>query len=145
MRLNESTLFRALVIIVGLAIVFVGINAGFGGIRTLGWQVSPDFFSVTNETNFSIQDSHARFLGGLFGTLGLFMVFATLRLQDFHRELRVVFVLTFFGGLARFTAPDLQVLLNSGVAVSLAIEIILMPILFFWLPRVLHKLQAQVA
>lgn len=144
MRLNEATVLRVILVIVGLFVVFVGINVGFGGIRTLGWQVSPDFVSVTNEADYLVQDNHVRFLGGLFGAAGLFLILGATNLKRYQAELRLVFALIFVGGLARFTSLQPNVLLGANVVTSLAAEIILMPILFFWTPRVLIRHQEPI-
>jgi Domain of unknown function (DUF4345) len=141
MRLNESVVLRVILVLVGALIVFVGINTGFGGIQTLGWQVSPGFVSVANEAVYLVQDNHARFLGGLFGAVGLFMLLGATNLRRYQAELRLAFVLIFLGGLARFTSMQPNVLFGANVVTSLVVEVILMPILFFWIPRVLKNRQ----
>ena len=141
MRLNQAVILRVILVIVGALIVFVGINTGFGGIQTLGWQVTPGFVSVTNETTFLVQDNHTRFLGGLFGAVGLFMILASTDLHYYQTALRLVFALIFLGGLARFSSMQLNVIFGPNIMLSLIIELILMPVLFFWLPRVLKVYQ----
>lgn len=140
MQFNQSTIFRIILVIVGAFIVYVGINVGFGGIPTLGWQVSPDFVTVTNAADFAVQDSHVRFLGGLFGAVGLFFLLGATDIRRYHAELRLAFALIFVGGLTRFTAFQPDVIFGAKVVMSLAAELILMPILFFWLPRVLRSI-----
>lgn len=138
MGLNQQTIFRIILVIVGAFIVFVGVNVGFGGIPTLGWQIAPDFVSVTNESDYLVQDSHVRFLGGVFGAMGLFMLLGATNLERYQAGLRLVFV----GGFTRFTEFQPDVRFGSGVVTSLAAELILMPVLYFWLPRVVstnHK------
>lgn len=137
--MNQSGILRGILVIVGAFIVYVGINVGFGGILTLGWQVPSTFVSVTNPADFAIQDSHVRFLGGFFGAAGLFMLLAATNLRRYQAELRLVFVLMFIGGLARLSALQPATLLDSKIITSFAAEVILMPILFFWLPRVLSS------
>lgn len=138
MQFSQSTVFRVILVIVGGFIVYVGINVGFGGIPTLGWQVSPDFVTVTNAADYAVQDSHVRFLGGLFGATGLFLLLGATDIKRYQAELRLAFALIFVGGLTRFTALQPDVLFGAKVVMSLAAELLLMPILFFWLPRVLQ-------
>jgi Domain of unknown function (DUF4345) len=137
--LNQSGILRGILVIVGAFIVYVGINVGFGGIPTLGWQVPADFVSVANPAEFAVQDNHVRFLGGFFGAAGLFMLLAATNLRRYQAELRLVFVLMFIGGLARLSALQPAILLDSKIITSFAAEVILMPILFFWLPRALRS------
>jgi hypothetical protein len=144
MRLNEAAVIRVILVIVGAFIVFVGINTGFGGIQTLGWQIPPGFASITNEAVYLVQDNHTRFLAGLFGAVGLFMLLGATNLQRYQAELRLVFVIIFLGGLARFTSLQLNVIFGANVVISLVAEVILMPILFFWLPRVLNYHQEPI-
>ncbi|MBL4667207.1 MAG: DUF4345 family protein [Sneathiella sp.] len=65
---------KVVLLLIGAAIVMLGLNVGLGGIRTLGWQISPDFLTITNADIFHTQDSHIRFMGGVwFGIGGLFL------------------------------------------------------------------------
>ena len=68
--MNNVIVLRVVVALVGAAIVFLGLNIGLGGMRTLGWQMSPDFISITNEAAFRVQDSHIRFIGGVWFGVG---------------------------------------------------------------------------
>jgi hypothetical protein len=90
---------------------------------------------VTLEGRYLVQDSHVRFLGGLFGAIGLFFLLAATNLQKHQSALKIVFVLIFIGGLARFSSPG--VVFSPDVVGSLAIEILLMPILYMWASRVI--------
>lgn len=136
MAFNQLNIFRVIVFIVGAFIIFVGINVGFGGIQTLGWQVPSDFVTVTNEMNYRIQDNHVRFLGGFFGTVGIFMIVALRDLHHYQTALRLIFVLMFIGGIIRLTAPQPTIVFDMGIITSFIAEVVLMPILFFWLPRI---------
>ena len=134
--MNRSLiLFRILLVIIGSFIIYVGINVGFGGIPTLGFQVNSDFLTVTNEADFRIQDNHVRFLGGLFGTLGAFMVFAATHPTKYQQALRLTFVMMFIGGITRLAAPEPQVAISPAILTSFITEVVVMPIMFFWLPR----------
>lgn len=139
MLLNQTLVFKIILVIVGGFIVFVGINVGFGGIQTLGWQVSPDFVSIADAASFKVQDSHVRFLGGLFGAMGVLILLASRNLAKYQAELRLIFIVMFVGGLARLSALQPEVLISSNIISSFLAEVLLMPILFFWLPRVIQK------
>lgn len=130
----SSNALRVVMVIVGVLIIYVGINVAFGGIRTLGLQGTTEFLEVTEEGRYLIQDSHVRFLGGVFSAIGLFFLLAATNLGKYQSALKVVFVLIFIGGLTRFSNPG--VVFNPNVVGSLAIEIVLMPILFLWVSRV---------
>lgn len=145
MSLNQTTIFKAILVILGGFFIFVGINVGFGGIQTLGWQISPDFVTIVNNDNYQIQDSHIRFLGGLFGAVGIFMLIATTNLKQYQTALRLVLVVTFIGGLARLTASQPSVILDTKVITSFLGEVVLTPILFFWLPRILPQEEQQLS
>jgi hypothetical protein len=138
-KINQLMFMRLVVVIVGAFIVYVGINVGFGGIPTLGWQVLADYVSINNPAEFAVQDSHVRFLGGFFGAAGLFMLFAATNLRRYQAELRLVFALMFIGGLLRLTALEPAVVFGPKVITSFAAEVILMPVLFWWLPRALRS------
>jgi Domain of unknown function (DUF4345) len=141
MKFNEALprLFRLILVIVGLVTILVGINVGFGGIQTLGWQIAPDFLTVTNEAAYRVQDNHVRFLGGVFGAAGLMMLLGATNLNRFQKELRLVFILTFVGGLARFSSLAPNIIFGTNILTSSLTELLLMPVLFFWLPRILEQ------
>ena len=44
--MNKIKLLNLVVVIVGAAIIFLGLNIGLGGIQTLGWQATRDFISI---------------------------------------------------------------------------------------------------
>ena len=69
----SSKVFRTLLIVLGALNIFIGINIGFGGILTLGWQGQTKFLEVTNEYGYLMQDSHIRYFGGLYVGVGLFL------------------------------------------------------------------------
>lgn len=66
MSKNISLLgLRVVLVLAGVVVCITGINLAFGGIRTLGWQGAFDFIQVIDERRFLAQDSHIRFLGGV--------------------------------------------------------------------------------
>ena len=135
MALSEAA-FRTVVLAVGLVIVWTGINVGLGGIATLGLQGSNDFIAVTNPPAFAAQDSHVRFLGGLWLGVGLVFAAAAWRLRALKPALQVLLVLIVMGGLARFSALRPDVLFGPQIVGSFLAEIALMPLLLLWSTRV---------
>src|SRR5688572_3790520 len=134
----SSKALRVVLVIIGGFFVFVGINVGFGGIQTLGLQGSSQFLTVTQQGRYLVQDNHVRFLGGVFGALGLFLILGATNLKKYQAGLKLAFVLTFIGGLARFTSLRPDVVFGPDVIISALGELMLMPILYFWLSRVMR-------
>ena len=134
MALSE-TAFRTVVLAVGLVIVWTGINVGLGGITTLGLQGSSDFIAITNPEAFAAQDSHVRFLGGLWLGVGLVFALAAFRLRALKPALQVLLALIVVGGLARFSALRPDVLFEPQIVGSFLAEIALMPLLLLWSTR----------
>lgn len=126
---------RVVLVLAGASILLTGINVAFGGIRTLGWQGERMFFDVTNQTAFLAQDSHVRFLGGLWLGVGLFFIVAATDLARHRGTLSILLALVFLGGLARLTQMHLETTLGPNVLGSFLAELVGMPILFFWLSK----------
>lgn len=135
----SSKIFRAIIIVLGLLNIFIGINVGFGGIATLGLQGQTEFFEVTNENIFLMRDSHIRFLGGLYGGIGLFLILAATNLNKYQTALRLIFAVIFVGGLARFTMMRFDVIFGQDILTSVLVELILMPVLYVWSSRILKS------
>lgn len=129
----STTLLRSLIAVIGIAIAFLGLDVVFGGIRTLGWMGPTDFVQVVNPADFAVQDNHVRFLGGVFCGIGLLFVLGALAFSRMKSALMVLCALVFVGGLSRFTSPDLGTLFNMAVLPSLLAELILFPIVGFWI------------
>ena len=130
---------RAVLVLAGLFTTFTGINIAFGGIATLGWQGVDSFFAITNEHDFLVQDSHVRFLGGVWIGVGLLLSLSPIHLQRCRAALTLVFGLIFLGGLARLGQMNFAVTFGPDVAGSLAAEVIGMPVLYLWLRRALRE------
>jgi len=126
---------RVVLVLAGASILLTGINVAFGGIRTLGWQGERMFFDVTNQTAFLAQDSHVRFLGGLWLGVGLFFILASTDLAKHRAALSIVLALVFLGGLARLTQVNLETTLGPNIVGSFIAELVGMPILYFWLAK----------
>lgn len=128
-------LLRLVLALVGLAILTLGMDVVFGGIRTLGWMGPTDFVEVTNQIDFSVQDNHVRFLGGVFTASGLVFLSGALLFHTLRRTLIVLCGAVFLAGLSRFTTPEFATVLNPGVLPSLLLELIFFPALAVWIYR----------
>lgn len=131
----QTTALRLVLVLAGLFTVFVGINVSFGGILTLGWMGQTKFLDITDVTQYLVQDSHVRFFGGMYGSAGILLLVAATNLRQFASAAKVVFVLFFMGGLARFSMQRPDVVFGPAIVGSLAAELILMPLLYWWVTR----------
>jgi hypothetical protein len=128
-------LFRVFLGLGGLFIVFTGLDFSLGGMATMGWQVAGELFTVTNPEAFPAQDNHVRFIGGVWLAIGLLMLLGAAKPGPMRPVLFACFFAIFVGGLARLTAADPDLLFGPEIAGSLALELIGMPIVAFWLSR----------
>ena len=135
----SETAFRAVLFVVGLVIVWTGINVGLGGIATLGLQGPTDFMAITDPSAFAAQDSHVRFLGGLWLGVGLLLAVAAWRLRALKPAVQVVLALIVVGGLARFSALRPDVLFGPQIVGSFLAEVALMPLLLLWSTKVARR------
>ncbi len=133
------TAFRVVLVIAGAFVVFLGLNVALGGMPTMKWLGERDFFAVTDEAQYRLIDNHIRFFGGLFAASGLFLILAASDPVGYRQGLLLVFAAIFAGGLARFSAPDVSVVFEAEIVNSLAAELILMPVLAFWLSRLRRR------
>ena len=124
---------RATLALVGLAIALLGLDVAFGGIRTLGWMGPTDFIDVLEPADFAVQNSHVKFLGGLFVALGLGLIFGAVRYAEMRTAMLVICSAVFVGGLARLTGSEVGVVMNGAVLPSFLAEIVLFPALAFWI------------
>lgn len=131
----KALALRAVLVLAGGLIALTGINVGLGGIETLGLQGAHDFFAVTDKAMFQAQDSHVRFLGGLWLGVALVFVAAAVRLKVFRVSLLACIGLIVVGGLARFSVLDPAVVFGPAVVGSLAAELVVMPLLAVWVWR----------
>lgn len=126
---------RVVLVLAGAFIVFTGLNVALGGIPTLGWQGQSSFLQVTDSTAFAVQDSHVRFLGGLWTAMGLMFIAAARSPSSFRPALYFAYAAIFLGGLARLSQMDFDTLFGPDIVGSLAAELIGMPLLFLWTRR----------
>ena len=127
---------RVVLVIAGAFIVYTGIDMAFGGMRTLGWQVRGSFFEVTDSHTFLLQDSHFRFLSGVWLALGLLLVLGATNVSRYQHLLKLAFFLIFAGGLARTTQLQPDILFDPAIMGSFIAEILGMPILYGWVSTV---------
>jgi uncharacterized protein DUF4345 len=138
----SSIALRVVLVLAGLIIVFTGLNTALGGMLTLGWQGQTVFFQVTDQHAYLVQDSHIRFLGGLWLGIGLFFLVASTNVRKFRSALFLAFALIFLGGLARFTQMRPEITFGPEIVGSLIAELVgmpLLPLLYFWVARSLNK------
>jgi hypothetical protein len=135
----SSKVFSTLLIGLGALNIFIGLNVGFGGILTLGWQGQTKFLEVANEYGYLMQDSHIRYFGGLYVGVGLFLLLASTNLGKYQTALNLVFALIFMGGLARFTMMRPDIIFGRDIIGSLLAELVLMPILYIWLSKIVKS------
>jgi hypothetical protein len=126
---------RAVLALIGIAIVFLGLNIGLGGIQTLGWQGSGDFLTVTDEALYDVRDNHIRFIGGVWLAVGLVLLAGAVALTRLRVVLLAIVGMIFVGGLTRLSAGDMGLLASGAVAPSLFLELIGFPLLGLWIAR----------
>lgn len=126
---------RVVLTLAGLFIVFTGLNVALGGIPTLGWQGQTPFLEVTDRAAYLVQDSHVRFLGGLWTAIGVLFIAAARAPSAYKTMLFFAYAAIFLGGLARLSRLDFDTLFGPDIIGSLAAELIGMPLLFIWTRR----------
>lgn len=135
MKSTSNIALRTVLILAGAFTAFTGFNIAFGGISTLGWQGVSAFFEVTNEHAFLIQDSHVRFLGGVWIGAGLLFLLAATDVRKYRHALNVVLALIVLGGFARLTQLHPAVTFGPDVIGSFIAELVGIPVLYWWLSK----------
>ena len=126
---------KVVLLLIGAAIVMLGLNVGLGGIRTLGWQLSPDFLTITNADIFHTQDSHIRFMGGVwFGIGGLFLA-SVVAFEKLRTVLIALCAVIAVAGLFRLSSLNAELIFSAEILPSLVFEIVGFPLLCVWLFR----------
>lgn len=131
--MNKTNLLNAVILIVGAAIIFLGLNIGLGGIKTLGWQSTRDFVAITDVSTFHAHDSHIRFIGGVWFAVGAVFVIGGFVLHRLRPTLIILSVMIAIAGLFRLSGMDAEVLFSAAVAPSLTFELVGFPLLAWWL------------
>jgi hypothetical protein len=134
MPIHEIAL-RVVLVLAGAFIVATGIDFAVGGFASLGIEGPRDFFTVTKQHAFDVRDNHTRFIGGVWLGVGLVFIASALFLQALKPALYACIALIFLGGLARFSAQQIDLVLGPEIAPSLAAELVGMPLLWLWVQR----------
>lgn len=129
----STILLRLVLALVGGVIIWLGLNVGLGGIPTLGWQGPTDFVAITDQTAFSVQDNHVRFLGGFWLGAGLVMMLGAVFLQALNSTLMTLLAMVFVGGLARLSVSDAGLIFSAQILPSLFAELVVFPLLAYWI------------
>lgn len=124
---------QVLLVLIGVAISFLGLDFALGGIHTLGWQVPPDYVTATDPSTFPTQDNHVRFLGGVFVAVGLGYLIGGLLLSTLRQSVITLSLLVACAGLFRLSA--MEGALSAPVLPSLLLELLVFPALALWLWR----------
>jgi hypothetical protein len=135
----RSIALRVVLVIAGLLIILTGLNIALGGILTLGWQGQTVFFEVTDQHSYLVQDSHIRFIGGLWLGIGLFFLVAATNVRKYKGALFLAFALIFLGGLARLSQMHLEITFGPQIIGSLIAELVGMPLLYLWVSKAIKK------
>jgi hypothetical protein len=131
--MNKIKLLSSVVVVIGAIIIFLGLNVGLGGIQTLGWQSARDFVSVTDIATFQAQDSHIRFIGGVWFGVGAVFLIGGFAMSTFRQTLIILCAMIAFAGLFRLSGMDAGVIFSAAVAPSMAFELVGFPLLAWWL------------
>ena len=122
-------------VLIGGAIIFLGLNIGLGGMRTLGWQSTQDFLAITDVNAFHIQDNHIRFIGGIWFGVGAMFLMGGFALAKMRQTLILLSIFIAVAGLFRISAADTDILFSAAIAPSMVFELIGFPLLAWWLSR----------
>lgn len=131
--MNKIKLLNSVVVIVGTLIILLGLNIGLGGIKTLGWQSTRDFVSITDAATFHAQDSHIRFIGGVWFCVGAAFLIGGFAMSKFRPTLIILSTMIAIAGLFRLSDVDSGVIFSAAIAPSIAFELIGFPLLAWWL------------
>ena len=131
--MKKINLLNLVVVIVGAAIIFLGLNVGLGGIKTLGWQTTSDFISITDAATFHVQDSHIRFIGGIWFGVGATFLIGGFVLSTFRPTLVILCAMIAIAGIFRLSGIDSGMIFNAAIAPSISLELIGFPLLAWWL------------
>lgn len=131
--MNKINLLNLVVVIVGAAIIFLGLNVGLGGIKTLGWQTTRDFVAITDAAIFNAQDSHIRFIGGIWFGVGATFLIGGIAMRTLRPTLIILSAMIAIAGLFRLSGMDSDVIFSAAIAPSIALELFGFPLLAWWL------------
>ena len=134
--MNTLKYLKLTLALVGVAIIFLGLNIGLGGIKTLGWQMTRDFISITDAQVFSAQDSHIRFIGGVWFSVGVLFLVGSYAFDLLRPVLIALCLIIPIAGLFRLSALDADIVFSASIGPSFALELVGFPVLAFWIKRI---------
>ncbi len=134
--------FTVVVGLLGVFVLFSGLDMAIGGIFTLGWLEPVTYLEIVDQEQFLLADNHNRFLGGVWTGLGIVQFISLTNLEKHRGMLTAVFAVVFVGGLARFTQMNTDVLLSEGVLWAVVVEVVGMPLLYLWLAKIVGDVRA---
>ena len=129
----QAHLLRAVLILVGMAIMALGTNVGLGGIQTLGWQTTPDFVAIRDASAYHVQDSHIRFIGGIWFCVGAIFLLGAWFRDRLRFTLMLLCGAIAVAGVFRLSGWNAGAVQTSDVLPSLILELIGFPLLAWWL------------
>jgi hypothetical protein len=130
-----TKMLNIVLVLIGAAIIFLGLNIGLGGMQTLGWQVSRDFITVTDPAVFQVQDNHIRFVGGVWFGVGVLFVLGGFARAQMRGTLVALCLVIAGAGLFRFSAINMDVLSGADIIGSMLFELVGFPLLAYWIWR----------
>ena len=133
MKKKKLIALRIILGLTGLYIIASGLNIAVGGMPTLGWGGQTNFFTITDMQPYLIQDSHVRFVAGVWLGLGLFFVLTTTNVYKYRPQLLFACILIFIGGLSRLFQMHPEITFGKYIIGSFLAEVVGMPILFTWI------------
>lgn len=134
--MKQVMMLRIILVLIGVVIMFMGLNIGLGGIVTLGWLSTNELLTVTNLSAYLVQDNHIRFIGGIWFAMGGAFFIGGFDVQKMRQTLISLCMMIGIAALFRFSIMDSAVVLNAAILPSLGLEIIGFPVLGMWLRRV---------
>ena len=143
MSKSKTVAIKIVLVLAGLYIVLSGMNIGFGGIETLGWGGQSNFVQVTDMKSYLIQDSHVRFVGGVWLGVGLLFILSVSDLKKYKNILYFCMALVFIGGLMRIAQMHFEVTFGPNIIGPVLAELIGMPLLYLWFSKTMKKLDSK--
>lgn len=128
-------ILNVVLVLIGAVIIVSGLNIGLGGMQTLGWQLPRDFITVTDPEVFQLQDSHIRFVGGVWFGVGVVFVLGCFARARMRMTLVTLCLVVAGAGLFRLSAMDMDVLLSADIVGSWLFELVGFPLLAWWIWR----------
>lgn len=121
--------------LIGVVIMFMGLNVGLAGVPTMGWLGSNEFILPVGDVAYEIISNHARFLGGVWFAVGLVFLVGGVWLEKMRTHMIMFCLMIGVAGFFRFSALDFELVFGGEIAPSLALEVIGFPLLAMWLWR----------